>query len=418
MCSRRSTRCAERLLAAHEVPGAASSPDGDLPPRWLLFLLRNIPNLKLAFATGFLSAGVPQPKSRQRETQTLKTQCRKVAKVRSQTMSLTAEASHPPRGASSTAGFPDRAILCVSATLRPGIENLRGARRNETLVVQRHGPLRWKCARTSAVAPAMINYNSSVGHKNCPMRNVPQRSGAFMENAKSQSDSDDLTVGLLLSGGLDSSILLHQLAGSGRQVQPFYTEFGLFWERDELRALRKYMSATASPEIRPLVVLQLPLADVYNEHWSITGRNVPAFDSPDQAVFLPGRNALLAIKAAFWCQMHRVRELALATLKSNPFPDATTKFFREYEAVLKMALSTDLRLLRPFEQLEKRQVMELGRDLPLELTFSCIAPTRGRHCGVCNKCRERQKAFRLVDRIDRTEYAHRLPTEKIELSHR
>lgn len=217
------------------------------------------------------------------------------------------------------------------------------------------------------------------------------------------------TVGLLLRGGLDSSILLHHLVGSGRQVQPFYTESGLFWETDELRALRTCLAATASPKIRPLVVLQLPLADVYHGLWSITGRNVPAFDSPVQAVFLPGRNALLAIKAAFWCQMHHVRELALATLSSNPFPDATPRFCRDFELALKMALTTDLRLLRPFEQLEKRQVMELGRDLPLELTFSCIAPIRGHHCGVCNKCRERQTAFRLVDREDRTKYAHRPP---------
>ena len=35
---------------------------------------------------------------------------------------------------------------------------------------------------------------------------------------------------------------------------------------------------------------------------------------PDEAVFLPGRNALLTIKAALWCQMHGINELAVATL--------------------------------------------------------------------------------------------------------
>ena len=38
--------------------------------------------------------------------------------------------------------------------------------------------------------------------------------------------------------------------------------------------------------------------------------------------------------------------------------------------------------------------MELGRDMPLELTFSCIDPRDGLHCGRCNKCAERQEAFR------------------------
>jgi 7-cyano-7-deazaguanine synthase len=49
--------------------------------------------------------------------------------------------------------------------------------------------------------------------------------------------------------------------------------------------------------------------------------------------------------------------------------------------------------------------MELGRDCPLELTFSCIAPVDDLHCGVCNKCAERQTAFRLVNRRDLTRYA-------------
>jgi 7-cyano-7-deazaguanine synthase len=55
--------------------------------------------------------------------------------------------------------------------------------------------------------------------------------------------------------------------------------------------------------------------------------------------------------------------------------------------------------------MNKNQVMQLGRELPLELTFSCIAPLRGLHCGRCNKCAERQAAFRAAALPDRTAYA-------------
>jgi 7-cyano-7-deazaguanine synthase len=51
--------------------------------------------------------------------------------------------------------------------------------------------------------------------------------------------------------------------------------------------------------------------------------------------------------------------------------------------------------------------MALGRDMPLELTFSCLAPVAGLHCGRCNKCAERQAAFRDAGIDDRTEYAER-----------
>jgi 7-cyano-7-deazaguanine synthase len=143
----------------------------------------------------------------------------------------------------------------------------------------------------------------------------------------------------------------------------------------------------------------LPLADVYGDHWSITGRNIPEAGTPDEAVFLPGRNALLVIKAALWCQMHGIRELAIATLASNPFEDASDSFFAQMEQVF-TATGPPIRLVRPFAELSKQQVMELGRAFPLEFTFSCIAPQDGVHCGQCNKCDERQAAFRSIDRQD------------------
>ena len=152
-------------------------------------------------------------------------------------------------------------------------------------------------------------------------------------------------------------------------------------------------AALAGPRWRGLVVLEMPLGDVYGEHWSLTGRGVPDAASPDTAVYLPGRNALLLIKPVLWCRLHGIEELALAVLASNPFDDATPEFFAQFESALARATGGRVRLERPFARLDKRQVMELGRHLPLELTFSCIAPADGRHCGRCNKCAERMAAF-------------------------
>lgn len=219
-------------------------------------------------------------------------------------------------------------------------------------------------------------------------------------------------VGLLVSGGLDSSILLGQLLANGRTVQPFYIDSGLLWQQAELDALRRFLAAVAASELRPLVVLQLPLADVYEGHWSVTGEGVPEADTPDEAVYLPGRNPLLVIKAALWCRLNGIGELALAPLGSNPFADATPEFFAEFQSALNRATLGDVRLVRPFDRLSKRDVMLLGRDLPLEWTFSCIQPCGTLHCGECNKCHERREAFRLIGAEDPTVYAEsRRPAE-------
>jgi 7-cyano-7-deazaguanine synthase len=219
------------------------------------------------------------------------------------------------------------------------------------------------------------------------------------------SHANGSAIGVLASGGLDSSILLAHLLRGGRRVQPFYIRTGLYWQRRELPALTSYLAAIAAPNLDELVVLDLPLADLYQEHWSVTGRDTPDARSPDEAVFLPGRNALLLVKAAVWCQLNGIGELALAPLGTSPFEDADDHFLGDFESALNRGSAKQLQLLRPFGTMTKRQVMELGRDLPLELTFSCISPVDSLHCGRCNKCAERQAAFRDAGLPDGTRYA-------------
>ncbi len=212
-------------------------------------------------------------------------------------------------------------------------------------------------------------------------------------------------VGLLLSGGLDSCILLGHLLAEGHRVRPFYVRSGLAWQREELRAAQRFLTATAAAGLDELIVLDLPLEDLYDNHWSTNGRDVPDGASDDEAVYLPGRNPLLLIKPVVWCHMHGIDRLAVADLRSNPFADATSDFFERFQSALNLAVGGQLRIERPFGRLDKRGVMQRGRRLPLHLTFSCIAPVDGKHCGHCNKCAERIEAFRSIDAEDPTVYA-------------
>jgi 7-cyano-7-deazaguanine synthase len=217
-----------------------------------------------------------------------------------------------------------------------------------------------------------------------------------------------MNVGMLLSGGLDSAILLGYLLGQGHGVQPFYVRSHLAWEAEEFRAVERLLAAMAAPRLAELVVLEMPVADLYEGHWSVTGRDVPDARSPDSAVYLPGRNLLLLVKPAVWCRLHGIEWLALAVLGTNPFGDARPEFFADLESVVARATGGRVGLLRPFAQLDTRQVMDLGRRLPLGLTFCCLAPVDGLHCGRCNKCAERRQAFRSAGLADDTQYKHHL----------
>jgi 7-cyano-7-deazaguanine synthase len=217
------------------------------------------------------------------------------------------------------------------------------------------------------------------------------------------------TTALMLSGGIDSAVLLDQLLSRGWDVTPIYVRTGCAWESCELVAIRRFLAALAHACLSDLVLLDMPLEDLYGDHWSISGADPPDDTSPDDAVFLPGRNPLLLIKPALWCWMHGIEHLALATLSGNPFEDATPEFFARFEAMFRAATGRAVQIARPFERLAKHRVLEMGRHLPLELTFSCLAPVDGLHCGRCNKCAERRRAFRDLQLADATHYAAAQP---------
>lgn len=212
-------------------------------------------------------------------------------------------------------------------------------------------------------------------------------------------------LGLLHSGGLDSSILLAELLRQGQRVQPFYIRTDVVWAAAELAAIRQFLEVMESPGLQELIVFDLPLGDLYQDHWSISGVATPDGTTTDEAVFLPGRNALLTIKPLLWCQTHGIAELALATLACNPFADARPEFLQQLSAAMATGgLGDAVRITQPFAGLNKEQVLQLGRELPLEHTFSCISPRDGRHCGQCNKCAERRAAFASSNIPDPTNY--------------
>jgi 7-cyano-7-deazaguanine synthase len=212
-------------------------------------------------------------------------------------------------------------------------------------------------------------------------------------------------LAVLYSGGLDSAILICWLLRQGCRVTPIYVRTGLVWETVELRHARRFLAAVAQPALDELVVLHLPVDDVYGDHWSISGEQVPNATSPDEDVYLPGRNPLLLIKARMWCERNEISTLALGTLATNPFADATPKFLAAFAESLNLAGRGSVRFASPLSVHDKSFWMRWAADVPLELTFSCMQPQQGLHCGKCNKCAERRTAFRLVGRADLTNYA-------------
>jgi 7-cyano-7-deazaguanine synthase len=209
-------------------------------------------------------------------------------------------------------------------------------------------------------------------------------------------------ITVLLSGGLDSAALTGQCVKKGYTVWPVYVRSGLRWERVEIYWIKRFLKAAQSNRIKPLAIATLSLEGAYAGNWSQKGQ-VPGARSDDRAVFLPARNLLLIIRALL--RVPEVNHVALATLQGNPFPDGRPAYFRRLAALLSQSFLKPIQISVPFRNWTKKKVIQSYRDWPLHLSFSCINPKGLKHCGRCNKCAERKKAFRTAGVKDETDYA-------------
>jgi 7-cyano-7-deazaguanine synthase len=259
-----------------------------------------------------------------------------------------------------------------------------------------------------------------------------------------------MQTAVLLSGGLDSAVLLAEEAARG-DVQPIYVSVGLAWERAETTTLGRLLGAAPlHGRVRPLVSLTVDMSDVYAAtHWAVRGQP-PEYHTADEDVYLPGRNVVLLGKAGVYCAAARIDRLVLGTLAHNPFPDATPEFRSAMARALSLGLAHPFTIEAPYAAVGKAEVVRRGQALgvPFDLTLSCMGPIQNRdvhnvhdvhgvhrvpgvhgdiesgelgepreprepgepwfvHCGVCSKCRERHDAFLEAGAEDTTDYANR-----------
>jgi 7-cyano-7-deazaguanine synthase len=214
------------------------------------------------------------------------------------------------------------------------------------------------------------------------------------------------TCAVLFSAGLDSAVLAADGLERGR-VCPVYVSVGFAWETEEQAMASRLLAAPPFARcVESLVTLTFDMRDVLPpSHWAVRGEP-PAFDTPDEDVYIHGRNVMLASKAAVYMTREKIERLLLGTLAGNPFPDATPDFFASMSHALTLGLGAPIAIEAPFAGQTKSDVIKRGVELhvPLELTLSCMRPKDGLHCGQCSKCRERRDAFREAQVADPTAY--------------
>lgn len=213
---------------------------------------------------------------------------------------------------------------------------------------------------------------------------------------------------IVYSGGLDSTVLLHLLKREGKADAALLFDYGQKHKK-ELEFARKNCEKLGVPfdiaDLRPITRLfgHNSLTDASEE---VPDGNYD--DSNMKSTVVPNRNMIMISIAAARAIALETDEVAYAAHSGDHaiYPDCRDEFADALDGVLALCHYEPVKLLRPFVDMSKADIVALGTDLGVDFsqTWSCYKGGEI-HCGTCGTCTERKEAFRLAGVPDPTVYA-------------
>jgi 7-cyano-7-deazaguanine synthase len=222
-------------------------------------------------------------------------------------------------------------------------------------------------------------------------------------------------IAIMLSGGLDSVVLAHDLKAQGHDVTALHFKF---WPNHGERALAAASKVCSDLDI-PLHVVELdgvaklmcslvPAASLATDELDTGGDE--ADSANEDAAPMPSAMLLLPAIAMFYAQAAGMDEVALGIIGNqadrNPGLVAMMQRVPEIVAGINPRVAS-LPLTAPYASLTKDEVIKRGSALGVDLgqTWSCLDATVTVPCGTCNQCRERRQSFVGAGMTDPTRYA-------------
>lgn len=202
---------------------------------------------------------------------------------------------------------------------------------------------------------------------------------------------------ILLSGGLDSCVVLAQALSSDRSCVALSFDYGQR-HHIELKSAKSIAHHYGIPH-RILRIDPLLFQDSLSS--SLVNADLPVIEtSPSKpSTYVPCRNLLFLAHAASLAESIHASEIWVGANADDvpAYPDCSSSFFRAFESLATMGsyLGTNgLKIVSPLGSFNKGAIVALGRNLraPLDLTWSCYDPKSGRPCTVCSACVLRQSA--------------------------
>jgi len=228
--------------------------------------------------------------------------------------------------------------------------------------------------------------------------------------------SEPSKVVVVLSGGMDSAVLLTFYKALGYEVHTISFDYGQRHRREleSARAVAHFGKSASHTEVN-LSSLGKVLGGSSQTDSSIPVPHGHYTDETMKKTVVPNRNMVMLSIAAGHAMSIKAETLAYGAHGGDHaiYPDCRPAFAEALAKAIILADWTHVRLAAPFIDMTKAQICSIGSRLgtPFEETWSCYDPQPfsdfGRHvlhCGKCGTCVERKEAFALAHVKDPTAY--------------
>ncbi len=196
---------------------------------------------------------------------------------------------------------------------------------------------------------------------------------------------------VLLSGGLDSALMLAMLSKSGKKIMALSFDYGQR-HKVELEYAKKlaghYKALHRIFQIDPRAVAS-PLVSSASIPKDRTLVEIEqAGPSP---TYVPARNTMFLSFALGQAEIRGAKEIHFGPNAHDKFgyPDCSPEYIAAFQNLLNIASPKGPKLAAPLIHMTKKEIREKAEELnvPIDLTFSCYDPTpEGRHCLRCDAC--------------------------------
>lgn len=210
---------------------------------------------------------------------------------------------------------------------------------------------------------------------------------------------------IVLSGGLDSTTLLHEYKEKVALAVTF--DYGSRHNAREIECARKQCGMLG---IEHLVIPLGFMGDYFKSSLLVGGEEIPEghyADANMKSTVVPFRNGIMLSVAAGLAESRGLGNVLIANHGGDHaiYPDCRPGFVAAMGEAIKEGTYEGVRLLAPYTHITKADIVRHGAGLGVDysITYSCYNGG-GEHCGRCGTCTERREAFQLAGVADPTAY--------------